>query len=258
MKDWYKRIMLAEDDGGGGSAVDLLDEPKDAAAVPDEPVGSPAAPAFDPAALAGAFAQSLKDAGIGAPQPAVEKPLTPEEAKKLLNVWEPDDTFMAKFGNLETQKAALGEMRDAIVRQMDTIAQLRLAEQAKLYEDRLTPIQQYYVEQQAVAREGRFNKAYPDFAKPELKPLLTSVVQGLIAQKALDPKDEGKTFKTIGDAMLAVIKQANPDYKMSSGGPQGKRSGSALPATTSGAGGGGGSGKAANTSGKPLAIQLLS
>lgn len=260
MKTKLMRFFAEPDDNGGGSATDVLNAPSlGGETEPTTTETTPAAaPAFDAAAMASAFAGALKESGYVPPQPQQQKVLTPEEAKKLLNVWEPDDAFVQEFGNLDTQKAAFGKMRDFFIKQADTITQLRMQEFQQQMESRYAPVQQYVTEQQAVSRETRFNTSFPDLAKPELKPLLGSVIQGLAAQGALDPKDEGKTFKTIASAMEKVIQTQNPNFKLSPAGttPTAKTNGNALRPTTGGSGGGGG-GKSVDTSGKPRALSLL-
>jgi len=261
MKKRFLQFFDEGDEGGASPAAALLDTPtldKPEGNVEPEPKLEPKA-AFDYKALAAANAEAFKAAGFAPAAPKVEpqKQLTPEEAKKLLNVWEPDDAFLQEFGNLETQKAAIAKMRDNFIRQADTVAQLRMQEMQQQLEVRYAPLQNYVTEQEAVARETRFNTQFPDLAKPELRPLLTSIVQGLAAQGALDPKDETKTFKTIATAVEAVIKQTNPNFKLSPASAGGKpnNNGNALRATTSGSGGGGG-GKAP-ASDKPLGVRLL-
>lgn len=219
------------------------------------------APVIDYVALAAANAEAFKAAGIGALPKAEPKQLTAEEAKKLLNVWEPDDEFVAKFGNLDTQKAAIAQIRDAIVKQADTITQMRLAEMQEALEAKYGPIVQHVTEQQAATREAKFNTIYQDLAKPELVPLRDSIMHGLAGQGAFKGKSETDIFKLTADAMVAVIKQANPNFKLSPGGstPTVKSTkptiGSGLRPTTSGAGGGGGGSSSGD--GRPLGVQLL-
>jgi hypothetical protein len=267
-RTWFSNIFLAPpDEGGGSGALDLLDAPmldvekEEPKEVTNPTKEEPKAPAFDPKAMAAAFADGLKTAGFSAPVAQQAPAMTAEEAKKLLNVWDPSDEFVTKFGNIDTQKAAIAEMRDGIIKQMDTIAQLRMQEMAQQYEGRLEPLQQYVSSQEATARESRFHTTFPDLAKPELQPLINTVIQGLAQSKQLDPSDEKKTFQTIATAVESVIAQAQPGFKLTPGGstPTGQKpnNSNALSATTSGSGGGGGGKGSADVSGKPKAMQFL-
>ena len=243
------------------NVIDLLDdgpepvpepEPTDPTPEPEpEPVAVPVA--NDPAALATAFAEGLKQAGFVPPAASVkpeEKPLTPEDAKKLLNVMEIDDKFLEEFDNLDTRKAKLEAFRDGVIRQADTITQLRLNEFQKVIESRYAPVEQFVSTKEAEAREARFNTQFPDLAKPELVPLRDTIINGLAAQGVLKGKNEKEIFGLIAQSAEAVIKQANPDFKLSPAGsspagskPASKTNPNALRATTSGAGGGGGGSK---------------
>lgn len=224
-----------------------------------EPIVAPTG--FDPAAMATAFASALKEAGVGPQQHQQEqKQLSPEEAKKLLNVWDPDDAFIQKFGNLDTQKAAIAEMRDFFIKQADTVTQLRMQEFQQQMQQQFAPVQQFVSEQQAAARETKFNGTYPELAKSELTPLRDAVINGLATSGALKGKTDADAFKAIAGAMEAVIKQANPTFKLSAGSIPATKTkttnGNALKPTTGGSGGGGG-GKAVDTSGKPRALAFL-
>src|SRR2546430_10997963 len=62
------------------------------------------------------------------PKEPVAPPMSKEEAQKLLKVWNPTKEWVTKFDNLETRESALAEMRDGLVIQADTLAQLRMQE----------------------------------------------------------------------------------------------------------------------------------
>lgn len=233
--------------------VDLTPTPDPTPDPVPDPTPAPA-PSFDPEAMSRAIAEGIK---AGQPAPKAE-PLTPEQAKKLLRVWEPSDEFSQRLMNVETQKAALAEMRDGLLQQFDTIAQMRLREQQEQFNSRLTPIQQHYENLEATARESRFNSAFPDLAKPEMKPIVASIISGLVAQKALVGKSEAEIFKAIGATAEAFLRQANPAFKLTPAGstPAGQqKQGTGLKPSTSGSGGGGG-GKSNAGDGAPKATAL--
>lgn len=241
-------------------------EPEPTDPTPEvEPETTPTAPpATDPAALATAFAEGLKQAGF-VPQAKAEQtppPLTPEEAKKLLNVMEIDDKFVEEFDNLDTRKAKLEAFRDGVIRQADTVTQLRLQQFQQQIESRYAPVEQYVSTQEATARETRFNTTYPDLAKPELIPLRDTIINGLASQGALRGKSEKEIFTLIASSAEAVIKQANPAFKLSPAGssPAGKptkTNPNAIRPTTGGAGGGGGGKAVVADTGKAKVLQFL-
>lgn len=245
MKLKYKHMMFNtpdNDNAGGGSPLDTLNDapeiatPETTAPVAEAPettANPPAVPAFDHDRFAAAIAAGLKQAAPPVQQQAPQ--LTPEQARKQLNVWEPDDAFIQKFGDLATQKAAIADMRDYFIRQSDTITQLRLQEMQQKFNEQFAPIQQHIQEQAAVARETRFNTQFPTLAKPELRPILSAVIQGLGQQGQLTG-DEKTIFTKIAAAVNAVVPQLTPGGST----PAGKPTGRGLAPTTSGAGGGGG------------------
>ena len=56
------------------------------------------------------------------------KEMTVQEAKRLLNVWEPTPEWLAKYDNIETRDQAIAEQRDGLIRQADTIMRYRMNE----------------------------------------------------------------------------------------------------------------------------------
>ena len=113
--------------------IGLLEEPETTTETPTQADVSPTpaptpAGGFDAKELAKQFGEQLKGI-LPAQQAAAPRPeLTPEQAKKLLNVWEPDDNFLQEFSNLETQKVAFAKMRDGMTKQMLTIVQSLMGE----------------------------------------------------------------------------------------------------------------------------------
>lgn len=262
MKTKYNPMMfLAEDDGGGGGGTDVLDPPQLTPEPEPDPTPdpTPAPPVFDQAAFASAIAEGIRQ-GTPAPQQRQEKPLTPEEAKKLLNVWEPDDEFARRLMNVETQKAALAEMRDGLIKHADTINQLRLQEQRQQWEQEVAPLRQYVTTQEAAARESRFDAMFKELAAPAIKPIVNATIGALAQQGLLKGKSESDAFKLIATTVEAFAKQTNPNFKLTPSGssPSGKQqtNGNALRPQSSGSGGGGAGGGDGNAGGKGNALAL--
>ena len=128
-----KNMFFDVPDDAGGAASILGDVEEKEVVVPDAEVvekEKTPPPAFDAKALATEFGSVLRET-IGQQQRVepVAPPMTPEEAKKLLNFFEIDDEFMKDFGDIEKQKVALEKYRDGVVRQVDTMMQLRLQQE---------------------------------------------------------------------------------------------------------------------------------
>lgn len=203
-------------------------------------------PAFDPAALSTAFAEGLVKAGFKpqAEPATIEKPLTPEEAKKLLNVWEPTSEWQVKYDNLETRADAIREMRDGQIKQADTISQLRMQQMRTELMNEFAPMRQAQAEQEAKQVEQRFDEQYPQLAKPELKGLIGTVIGTLKSSGVLKPRDEAHNFKAVATAVEQIIRVGTPTFKLTPKGstPSGqtRNNANALRPTTAGAAGGGG------------------
>lgn len=263
----YFRIFFEGEDGGGNgggdTVVDLLDDTTSQVVDPVDPsIVDPPVVKPEPQTLninPEQFAAALKAAGLNqAPAKVEQRQYTAEEAKKLLNVWEPDDAFVQKFGNLETQKSAIAEMRDNFIKQAVTIQQMLLAEQQEKFQAQYAPIQQHIQQQEATAREGRFNTMFPAIAKPEFRPLTTAVIEGLAREGRLQNLDETAAFKLVGSTLEALVKQTNPTFSLSAAPAAGKQNNSnALRASSSGSGGGGGGGGQAAASSKSKVVALL-
>jgi hypothetical protein len=175
--------------------------------------------------------------------------MTVEEAKRLLNVWEPSQEWLAKYDNLESRIPALVDMRDGFIRQADTIAQYRMNELLGRMQQTYGPVVQYMQTQEARAGEYRFKDSYPELAHDNLRPLLFAVSQNLLAQ-GIPFRSERELFSAIANGVEAVIKVNNPEFRLGSGngsqGPlrqQGQQPAQgSIPVTTPGSGGGGGRG----------------
>lgn len=267
----YKNMQFwAEDGAEGGGAVDLLGPIETSKEAPTggegdapPPVEPKPAPGFDPEA----FAKVLKE-HFPPSEPKSDDPfagMTPEqkaaEATKLLKVYQFTPEWQAKFGNLETQGAALAEMRDGLLAQFDTLTRYRLQELQQQLEAQYAPLRESMAKQETEASWGRFDSALPQLSDPKLRPMVGSILQQL--------KSEGKTFANeqeifveVGKRAESMIQTVNPQFKLETAkagttqpkpgaNPNALKPG-AVPGASGGAAGGGGKG----TTG-PKAIALL-
>ena len=289
--------MLAPDEGGGGGAAEpaatvpsssgdvtrgaaafepvpksttgerALPEPKSSG--PDgagtEPAAEPAAPSggFDASKFAQEFGVKLGETlkpVIEQGRPA-EPPMTPEEAKKLLNVWEPDDNWYRTYDNLETRAEAVAQMRDGLIRQADTLNQFRMREEIAKLREELMPGIQSVAQTANQQREERLHARYPLLAKPELQPLVTAVANDIVARKQTFPT-ESEAFTALAKGVEAVLKVNNPEFKLEatengSGQQPNDRGGRQLPVTTPGGGGGTGRRESSSKSDKPRGMAIF-
>ena len=253
--DKYSRVFFdAPDDmGGGGDGEDMGggDGGDGGAGDAGGAPAAPAAPAFDPSALASAFAESLKTAGFGPAAEPAKPTMTPEEAAKLLKVWEPDDAFLQEFGNVDTQLGAFKKMRDGLSAHFQTVLQAQL----ERVRQEFSPIMQEVQTQREAALDTQFSTAYPQLGKSELKPLRDAVTQQLL-QQGKRFGSPAEAFKAVAEGVAAVLKVSNPNFTLSPASAGGSTS--TIPVTSPGGGGGGGSkGGGGGATGTPRAVSLL-
>jgi hypothetical protein len=194
---------------------------------------------FDPSKFAQEFGESVAKSLKGAAVPA-PPPMTKEEAEKILNTWNPDDAWYTRYDNLETRKAAVAEMRDGLIRQADTIAQLRMQEELQKLRDEYAPQMTMIEEHYNAQREQRFHGTFPQLKNPGLQPLISAVTEDLIKQ-GKSFTSEGEMFKAVADGVAAVIKVTNPEFTLETAGSSPAsdgRNNNQIPVTTPGAGGG--------------------
>lgn len=255
-----------DDGSGSGSGDDTLDDGSGEGPTPPKP----AAPQMvDAGELAKQFGVVLgqhfaKVPAQGEPKPA--EPITPEQAKKLLNVFEFSDDFVASLDNVQTKKQALEKLRDGLILQMDTIARLRLQQMQEAFDNRFTPLQSMLEQYQAQQAEAVFDTTYPQLANPALRPLLASVASQLDAAGKLKGLNQAQKFDAIASGVAGVIQVTNPTFKLSKGSSPTKTTKSAPAAqrspgiaTTTSGGGGGGHAPAGGdgTSNVPKAVSLM-
>lgn len=262
------REFLAPDDGsegsGSSSPTATMFAPVGAEPAPApsesrvEPVVDPTvpvavAPAIDYEKLAATFGGELRKS---MPPPAVpaQKELSQEEMETALNKFKVTPEWIARYDNLETRSAAMQEMVDGTARHADTIAQARLMQQNKQWEERFTPLIEQQRQQAAVETEKAFHAAYPDLAKPELAPVVGAIVQSLSASGQKFSK-RSEFFDAVANGVDGVFKAHNPEYKPTR--TKVPVANNSLPLTTPGAGGGGGGGQPATTTGLPRAAAFF-
>lgn len=234
----YNNFFLTEDDGGGGGGGE--------APVTQQAPAAPVAPAFDTKQFAGAIADVFEERDARKP-----KEFTPEQrlaAQKALGFWEPDDSFITEFGNLETQKGAFAKMRDGLTAQMVQIQRAMMKEVEDRFEQRLTPMQSMIQERQVAEQKTRFASAYPTLNNPKLQPMIEAIGANLAKTGAFSGKTESDAFAILARGVEEVIQQTNPTFKLETNQPTNGRSSNAIPHTSSGSGGGGGN----STGGKSL------
>lgn len=265
----FEPFFGPDEEGGGGSAVDFFppvgQEPTDDGGdVADDPGDEGVPPATaQPTATVDAAEFARQFGGVIAEQfktvapKQEEKKLTPEEARKLLNVMEFNDEFITKFGNMETQKAAFESLRDGIINQANTIMQIRLKEMQEQFAQQFTPIQQMLQERQVEERMSRFDSRFPQLSNPALRPLL-SAVGNEVVRTGKKFASETEAFDHLAAEVEKVIQTTNPAFKLAPTQKGAVRQAGKVPVTSrgsSGASGGGGDDGAAP--GVPKAVSLL-
>lgn len=172
-----------------------------------------------------------------------EPEMTPEEARRILNVWEPDEQWYARYDNLETRTEAVNEMRDGLIRQADTIAQFRMKEMVDQLRGEVMPHLQQSAQVANQQREERFKVTYPQLKEPALQPLIKAVAQDFVDRQQTF-QSEGELFKALAGGVEAVLKVNNPEFKLETVTSQNGsettqgRSPRSLPVTSPGGGGG--------------------
>jgi hypothetical protein len=272
----YNRMFLQEDDGGGagggeeqsqgmsvfeGDSAGHEAPQREAAPAREAPTTRPEGPTVDARALAHEFG-SVIGQHFQPPPPQ----MSVEDAKRILNVWEPTPEWLAKYDNLETRVPAIAELRDGLIKHADTIAQYRLREMMDGMQQTYAPVLHYMQTQEARAGEWRFKQAFPTLAHDNMRPLLFAVSQNLL-QQGIPFRSEDELFTAIANGVEAVIKVNNPEFSLGngSGSPapaqhkQGRPAMAAgsIPVTTPGSGGGGGVARSGQGPPKPRGLAIF-
>jgi hypothetical protein len=245
---------------GGGSGGPSREAPRGSEG-PGQGPPMQSQPTVDARQLANEFGQV-----IGQHFQPPQREITVEEAKRLLNVWEPTPEWLAKYDNLETRGQAIAEHRDGLIRQADTIMQYRMREMQNAMEQRYAPVVAYMHQMEARAGEHRFSQNYPQLDNPALRPLLYSVAQSMLAS-GMNFRSEEEMFNALARGVESVIKVNNPAFSLEAGngangggggrpvGGAPQRPVGALPVTTPGSGGG--SGNRAPATAKPRGLAIF-
>lgn len=135
-------------------------------------------------------------------QPQQQQQWTQEDFDRTFNVVRVTPELAAALGLAETSVPKLQEFAHAIARQATTMAEWRIGEVTRQmqqqFNQQLTPLQQYYKQQQDVEYERQFMTKHPEFKGME--PVLRNIYAKLQA--------EGRTFKTVEEAFNEVAGQA--------------------------------------------------
>lgn len=232
----------ADDNKGGESSKGgaVFEEPagSEPASKEDEKVDVPPTANVDLEKFADILAEKFKPAEPSAP--TVDK-MDPAEAEKLLNVWKPTKEWIARFGNLETQEAALAELRDGFIKHGDTISQYRMRELQKAIEVKYEPVLKFMESYQNEQATNRFNTKYGQLADPALRPVIDSITEKLSKTgKKFD--SEEKLFDAIASEAEKAIQSINKDFKLTVGSSPAttktkSSSSGGIPVMTPGAGG---------------------
>jgi hypothetical protein len=187
--------------------------------------------------------------------------MTPEEARKILNIWEPDENWYKSYDNLETRADAIASMRDALVKQADTLAQFRMQEMIDQFRQEVMPHLTTSTQLVNQQREERFRTTYPQLADDGLQPLVKAVAQDFVDRGQIF-KSESEMFKALASGVEAVLKVNNPEFKLEAvtsqnGSTTQGRSSRSLPVTTPGGGGGTGRREGQNQPAKPRGMAIF-
>lgn len=216
---------------------------------------------FSPDDLGAAIAKAFGQGQQGQQQQQAR--MTPEEARKALKFWDPDDKWFESFGNMDTQKAALLQMRDGMFEHMFHVMQAALAERLTPLQERFSRFESWETKQENERLVGNFNKSYKQLAAPEFAQLREMVTAHLVQQGARF-KTEAEMHKAVADGMASVIRSQRPDFQLdtTSGGstpPSNQNPNAIKPAPGRGGGGGGSNSNGGNGDGdtRPTAVRFL-
>lgn len=233
----YGMRMFEEDDGGenitGGSGEgETQTEIKPSTVQLDPSV-------FDK--FGEVIAKQFKQQDDSRQKEQAPRPPTPEEraaARKQFGMFDADDAFVQKFGNIETQKQAIQEMVDRIYESQGNITAAMLAKQDQAWQDRFQPVHQMLTKREEDERVSRFHSRYPQLADPEMQAAISGVGQQLAKQGAFNGLPEAKAFEVLAKGVESLAKKYNPQFTLTA--KTDSKSSNELAVEPSGARGGGG------------------
>ena len=192
-----------------------------------------------------------------APTTEPARQYTPEEVKRLLNVFEPDDAFMERLSNPASAKEAVQEMLAGQAKHFNTV--LQLERQAMLDEVNrdYSPVKQQLQQQAAAKAEAEFYSEFKDLKGRE--ELTTTVMQALHARGAFQGQGATKIKQLIAGETRTILKKMGVSAGTSqSNGTQTTPSQRPAPATLSnGSQGGAGRGGSPAATGTSAVLQHL-
>jgi hypothetical protein len=140
-------------------------------------------------------------------KPAAEPELSPEDYKKLFNVWEPDTETLKTFGLADNPAGveAFTKLRDGLIRQATTMAEARIKHFVdELRESELAPMRAFVEEQRAIALHNEFYGKYDDLK--DYEPLVDAVSAKLLS-KGTKFKSKEDVFEQTATEARNLIKQ---------------------------------------------------
>lgn len=252
-------------DGEGQSEAGVTETQSGGGRETAAPGTTPAAPTTPPpvnAELQTAlkdFAESIKSAQAPTQQATPATRRTPEQEAAYWGVFNPlakDPQFFEKFMRLPADmdpaerqqqvqqfQALFAMMQHGIINQAVTIAQRNFERERAQIEERLTPLQQYYSDQQASTTRQEFYTTYPILNDPKYEGIIKATANSLANQNFTD---KPTYYKTLAEGVAKAVQGFVSDFNLGAA-PQTKttrRTTPSLPRTSAGGtGGAGGAGQ---------------
>jgi len=139
-----------------------------------------------------------------------QKPLTPAEIDKMLNVFVPKKDFFDRFNNPETREAAFLEMRDGLMTQAMTAARYMIDMQKQELDPRLSRFDEFVQEQKTAALRSEFLEANPGLQRwSKLLPMISQQLQ----QSGYKASSKTDGFARLADEATKFIREnIDPEF----------------------------------------------
>lgn len=170
--------------------------------VAEAALAAPQRVALDAESLA-ALAQVVQKP-VEQPQ-AAEPPLTPEQIRQLLNVYEATAEDVAALGLPETAMPKLNAILGAIVKQAVTTASVHTEAVRRQIEQALTPLREMHRERQLENLRQEFYTVHKDLQGKDK--LVDMVYARLVQSGTWQPKTKAEAFKTVADQTRQLINE---------------------------------------------------
>ncbi len=208
-------------------------------------------PQVTPESIAEAVAAGMKNAAPAPQQPQ----MSPEEVRKHMNVWEPDDDFAGNFATAITPneegkidaagiKGVFKAMHANMMKQQETFARALVQQQTDQQQTAFAPVNDYVQTQQRQQLTNNFVEKYPTLKAYEK--LIPMAAQQLQASGGNFSTPE-QLFPALSSAMEQMVKQFVPTFSLNGSQNQGNPGGNAPATLLSGGQGGGNNAAPANT-----------